>query len=77
MFYSWLAVLDGKMATRSAITSLFKQILARYEDMKDHLVVSFCLLVPVARNSSVYTQASMYVYLLYTLGREAVEKECR
>lgn len=46
-------------------------------DMKDHLVVSFCLLVPVARNSSVYTQASMYVYLLYTLGREAVEKECR
>lgn len=45
--------------------------------MKDHLVVSFCLLVPVARNSSVYTQASMYVYLLYTLGREAVEKECR
>lgn len=44
-------------------------------DMKDHLVVSFCLLVPVARNSSVYTQASMYVYLLYTLGKEAVEKE--
>lgn len=73
MFYSWLAVLDGKMATRSAITSLFKQILARYEGSFSSF---FCLLVPVARNSSVYTQASMYVYLLYTLGREAVEKEC-